>query len=161
QQLLRIRRDQRLAPVPPARDSMKILVCIKSVPDTETKIKIAADGKSADLTGAKRIISPYDEDAPEAAPLLKQAGGAAGGAELGGGRRAADAPPRARDGRGPGDPRPGREARRRRPAGPRAGAGRGDPGGRGGPGLRREARRRRRRGAGRADARRAARSAAR
>ena len=40
---------------------MKILVCIKSVPDTETKIKIAADGKSADLTGAKMIISPMTD----------------------------------------------------------------------------------------------------
>jgi electron transfer flavoprotein beta subunit len=64
---------------------MKILVCIKSVPDTETKIKIAADGKSADLTGAKMIISPYDEYALEEALLLKEAGRAAEVAVLGAG----------------------------------------------------------------------------
>ena len=34
---------------------------LKQVPDTETKIKIAADGKGVDLTGAKWILCPYDE----------------------------------------------------------------------------------------------------
>ena len=37
---------------------MKILVCIKHVLDTETKIKIAADGKHPDLAGVKMIVSP-------------------------------------------------------------------------------------------------------
>ena len=53
---------------------MKILVCIKHVPDTEAKIRIGADGKSPDLAGVKMIISPYDEYALEEALLLKDGG---------------------------------------------------------------------------------------
>jgi len=64
---------------------MKILFALNQVPATETKIKIAADGKSADLTGAKMIISPYDEYALEEALLLKEAGRAAEVAVLGAG----------------------------------------------------------------------------
>jgi electron transfer flavoprotein beta subunit len=56
---------------------MKILVCIKHVPDTETKVKIAADGKSLDEGGVKMIASPYDEFALEEALRLRDA--AAGG----------------------------------------------------------------------------------
>lgn len=44
---------------------MKIFVCIKQVPDTETKIKIAADNQSIDSTGIKWVINPYDEYAIE------------------------------------------------------------------------------------------------
>jgi electron transfer flavoprotein beta subunit len=55
---------------------MKILVCIKHVPDTEAKIKLGADGKNPDLAGVKMIISPYDEYALEEALLLKEAGAA-------------------------------------------------------------------------------------
>jgi electron transfer flavoprotein beta subunit len=55
---------------------MKIAVCIKHVPDTEAKIKIGADGKTADLAGVKMIIAPYDEYALEEALLLKEAGAA-------------------------------------------------------------------------------------
>ncbi|MGZ3683651.1 MAG: electron transfer flavoprotein subunit beta/FixA family protein [Bdellovibrionota bacterium] len=51
---------------------MKIFVCIKQVPDTETKIKIAADGKSVDLTGVKWILCPYDEFAVEEAIRFKE-----------------------------------------------------------------------------------------
>ena len=54
---------------------MKILVCIKQVPDTETRVKVAADGRSLDETGVKMIISPYDEFALEEALLLKESGG--------------------------------------------------------------------------------------
>ena len=32
---------------------MKILVCIKHVPDTEAKIKVGPDGKNPDLAGVK------------------------------------------------------------------------------------------------------------
>ena len=53
---------------------MKIVVCVKHVPDTEAKIKIAADGKSPDLAGVKMIVSPYDEYALEEALLLREAG---------------------------------------------------------------------------------------
>ena len=55
---------------------MKILVALKQVPDTETKIKVAADGRSLDPADVKWITSPYDEYALEEALRLKEARGA-------------------------------------------------------------------------------------
>ena len=55
---------------------MNSLVCIAYVPDTETKIKIAADGKSIDETDVKWIVSPYDEFALEEALRTREAKGA-------------------------------------------------------------------------------------
>ncbi|HZU52349.1 MAG TPA: electron transfer flavoprotein subunit beta/FixA family protein [Holophagaceae bacterium] len=55
---------------------MKILVCLKQVPDTETKIKVAADGRSLDPADVKWITSPYDEYALEEALRLKESAGA-------------------------------------------------------------------------------------
>lgn len=52
---------------------MKIGVLIKQVPDTETKIKIKADGTGVDETGVKFIVSPYDEFAIEEALKTKEA----------------------------------------------------------------------------------------
>ena len=46
---------------------MKIAVCIKRTPDTETRVRIAADGVSLDETGVKFILNPYDEFAVEEA----------------------------------------------------------------------------------------------
>ena len=54
---------------------MKIIVCIKRVPDTEARIKIGGDGTSIDLAGVKFIISPYDEFALETALRIKEAKG--------------------------------------------------------------------------------------
>jgi electron transfer flavoprotein beta subunit len=54
---------------------MKILVALKQVPDTETKIKIAADGKSLDAADVKWITGPYDEYALEEAIRIKEAAG--------------------------------------------------------------------------------------
>ncbi|MGQ0816273.1 MAG: electron transfer flavoprotein subunit beta/FixA family protein [Gemmatimonadota bacterium] len=54
---------------------MKIVVCIKRVPDTEARIQIADDKTSIDPAGIKYIISPYDEFALEAALRLKEAKG--------------------------------------------------------------------------------------
>ena len=54
---------------------MKIIVCIKRVPDTESRIRIADDGVSIDPAGVKYIISPYDEFALEMALRLKEAKG--------------------------------------------------------------------------------------
>ncbi len=51
---------------------MKLAVCIKRVPDTETRIKIAADGKSIDEAGVKFVMNPYDEYAVEEALKLKE-----------------------------------------------------------------------------------------
>lgn len=51
---------------------MKIAVCIKRVPDTETRIKIGADGKSIDESGVKFVPNPFDEYAVEEALKLKE-----------------------------------------------------------------------------------------
>ncbi len=51
---------------------MNIYVCIKQVPDTETKIKLNADKSGVDFTGIKWIMSPYDEFAVEEALRLKE-----------------------------------------------------------------------------------------
>jgi electron transfer flavoprotein beta subunit len=55
---------------------MKILVALKQVPDTETKIKVAADGRSLDPADVKWITSPYDEYALEEAIRIKEGKGA-------------------------------------------------------------------------------------
>jgi electron transfer flavoprotein beta subunit len=55
---------------------MKVLVAIKHVPDTETKIRPAADGISLDESGVKFVLSPYDEFALEEAVRIKEARGA-------------------------------------------------------------------------------------
>ena len=55
---------------------MKILVALKQVPDTETKIKVAADGRSLDPADVKWIISPYDEYTLEEAIRIKEGKGA-------------------------------------------------------------------------------------
>lgn len=52
---------------------MRIAVCLKQVPDTETKIKINSDATGIETTGVKWIISPYDEHAIEEALKTKQA----------------------------------------------------------------------------------------
>ena len=54
---------------------MNSVVCISHVPDTESRIKIAAGGKKIDETGLKFIVSPYDEVALEEAIRLKEAKG--------------------------------------------------------------------------------------
>jgi electron transfer flavoprotein beta subunit len=55
---------------------VKIAVCIKRVPDTETRIRIAADGVSADEAGVKFILNPYDEFAVEEALQRREKAGA-------------------------------------------------------------------------------------
>ncbi|HUL02193.1 MAG TPA: electron transfer flavoprotein subunit beta/FixA family protein [Gemmatimonadales bacterium] len=54
---------------------MKIAVCIKRVPDSETRVKIAADGKTLDEAGVKFIVNPYDEFALEEALRRKEQAG--------------------------------------------------------------------------------------
>jgi electron transfer flavoprotein beta subunit len=56
---------------------VKSIVCVKRVPDTETRIRIAGDGVSIDRSGVKFVLNPYDEFAVEAA--LKQKEGAGSG----------------------------------------------------------------------------------
>ena len=50
---------------------MKIVVCIKQVPDTETKIKLNSDSSGIDTSGVKWVMNPYDEFAVEEAIKLK------------------------------------------------------------------------------------------
>jgi len=49
-----------------------IRVCIKRVPDTEARIRIADDGVSIDRSGLKFVMSPYDEFAVEAGLRTKE-----------------------------------------------------------------------------------------
>ena len=54
---------------------MKIVVCVKQVPDTETKVIIGSDGKYIDPADVKYVMNPYDEYAVEEALKLKEANG--------------------------------------------------------------------------------------
>lgn len=54
---------------------MKIVVCVSTVPDSTTKIKVGGSGKSIDETGVTFIINPYDEFAVEEAVQLKEKNG--------------------------------------------------------------------------------------
>ncbi len=54
---------------------MNLVVCIKQVPDTETQIKVAPDGKSIDQSEIKWVMNPYDEFGVEEALRLKEAHG--------------------------------------------------------------------------------------
>ncbi len=51
---------------------MNIIVCLKQVPDTETQIKIASDGKSIVTDDIKWVMNPYDEFGVEEALQLKE-----------------------------------------------------------------------------------------
>jgi electron transfer flavoprotein beta subunit len=54
---------------------VKSIVCIKRVPDTEARIRIAGDGSSIDPSGVKFVLNPYDEFAVEAALKHREAAG--------------------------------------------------------------------------------------
>ena len=51
---------------------MKIVVCLKQVPDTESRIRIGADGKSIAEGELNWIISPFDEFAIEEALRIRE-----------------------------------------------------------------------------------------
>lgn len=51
---------------------MNIVVCVNHVPDTETKIKVGADGITIDKTGINYMLSPYDEFAIEEGLRLRE-----------------------------------------------------------------------------------------
>ena len=53
---------------------MKIISCLKRVPDTEARLKIAG-GAGIDTAGVKFVISPYDEYALEAGFRLRDGQG--------------------------------------------------------------------------------------
>ena len=54
---------------------MNIIVCIKRVVDTETRVKIGPDGKNIDLSGVQFVMAPYDEMAVEKALRLRETSG--------------------------------------------------------------------------------------
>ena len=54
---------------------MKIAVCVKQVPDTETRVRIAPDGKGIVESDVNWIVSPFDEFALEEALKIKEAKG--------------------------------------------------------------------------------------
>ncbi|HHJ53728.1 MAG TPA: electron transfer flavoprotein beta subunit/FixA family protein [Caldithrix abyssi] len=54
---------------------MNIAVCVKQVPDTETRIKLTDDKKAVDESDINFILNPYDEFAVEEALKLKEKNG--------------------------------------------------------------------------------------
>lgn len=54
---------------------MKSIVCIKRVPDSETRVAIGPDGRSLDTSGVKHVMNPYDEFALEEALARKESAG--------------------------------------------------------------------------------------
>lgn len=52
---------------------MEIVVCVKPVPEAETRLRVRADGKALDPEGVKFVLAGYDESALEQALLLKEA----------------------------------------------------------------------------------------
>jgi len=51
---------------------MKIAVCVKQTPDTETRVKVAPDGRSVAEEEINWIVNPYDEFAVEEALRIKE-----------------------------------------------------------------------------------------
>jgi electron transfer flavoprotein beta subunit len=51
------------------------VACIKQVADTETRVRVAADGRTLDPNGVTWILNPYDEFALEQALRIKEAQG--------------------------------------------------------------------------------------
>jgi electron transfer flavoprotein beta subunit len=54
---------------------VNVIVCIKRVPDTESRIVIQKDGASIDTSSLEYIVNPYDEFAVEEALKIKEAKG--------------------------------------------------------------------------------------
>ena len=52
--------------------NVNIAVCVKQVPDTETRIKLSDDKKSVNESDINFILNPYDEFAVEEALKLKE-----------------------------------------------------------------------------------------
>jgi len=55
--------------------ALKQVVCLKRVPDTETRIRVDGSGTDVDPAGVKYVISPYDEYALELALRTREAAG--------------------------------------------------------------------------------------
>lgn len=55
--------------------TVRSIVCIKRVPDSEARVRISADGQTIDASGVKFAMNPYDEFALEEALQLKEQAG--------------------------------------------------------------------------------------
>ena len=88
------------------------VVCVKQVPDTETRVKVAADGRSLDPAGVTWVLNPYDEYAVEQALRVRdqQGGGEVVAVSVGGARGAERTAQRAGARRRPGGPPEDRRA---------------------------------------------------
>jgi electron transfer flavoprotein beta subunit len=51
---------------------LRSIVCIKRVPDSEARLRVAADGLAIESSGVKFSMNPYDEFALEEALRLKE-----------------------------------------------------------------------------------------
>lgn len=51
---------------------MEIVVCVKPVPEAETRLRPTADGAGLDPNGVKFVLTGYDESAVEQALLIKE-----------------------------------------------------------------------------------------
>lgn len=51
---------------------MEIVVCLKPVPEAETRLRVAPGGQTFDSEGVKFVLAGYDESALEQALLLKE-----------------------------------------------------------------------------------------
>ncbi|OIP66788.1 MAG: electron transfer flavoprotein subunit beta [Nitrospirae bacterium CG08_land_8_20_14_0_20_52_24] len=54
---------------------MKIIVCVKQVPDTAARIRIASSGREIDTADLTYVVNPYDEYAVEEALRIKEKAG--------------------------------------------------------------------------------------
>src|SRR5215831_10494600 len=51
---------------------LRVVVCVRRVPDTSLRLKVAASGKSVDTANVEFVINPYEEYALEAAVQIKE-----------------------------------------------------------------------------------------
>ena len=55
---------------------MNSIVCVKRVPDSEARVRVAGDGRTIDPSGVKYVMNPFDEYALEEALRQKEVAGA-------------------------------------------------------------------------------------
>ena len=55
---------------------MNTIVCVKRVPDSATRVRVASDGRTLDPAGVKFVVNPYDEFALEEAIRRREEAGA-------------------------------------------------------------------------------------
>ncbi|MDP2496617.1 MAG: electron transfer flavoprotein subunit beta/FixA family protein [Candidatus Palauibacterales bacterium] len=51
---------------------MNIIVCVKRVPDSGTRVRVTGDGRGIDTSGVKYVVNPYDEFAVEEAIQIRE-----------------------------------------------------------------------------------------